>query len=106
MVKQYQVVLVNLDPTVGSEINKTRPCVVISPDDMNSHLNTIVVAPMISNLRKYPSRIEVMTGQKLGMVALDQIKTIDKIRIIKNFNSLNQTEISEIKLVIKKLFVD
>jgi mRNA interferase MazF len=106
MVKQYQVALVNLDPTVGSEINKTRPCVVISPDDLNDNMHTIVIAPMTTNLKKYPSRVAVMTGNKLGMVALDQIKTIDKSRIIKNFNSLNQFEIDEIKLVIKKLFVD
>jgi len=75
---QYDIVLVNLDPTVGSEIKKTRPCVIISPNEMNKYLRTIVVAPMTTNTKKYPTRIPVKSNGKKGMIAIDQIRTIDK----------------------------
>jgi mRNA interferase MazF len=104
--KQYNIVQVNLDPTVGSEIQKTRPCVIVSPNEMNKFLNTIVVAPMTTNLKKYPTRISVQHNKKKGMVAIDQIRTIDKKRIIKIFDSLTKSEIRKCKLVIKETFVD
>ena len=104
--KQYSVILVNLDPTIGSEIKKIRPCVVISPDEMNTYLRTVVVAPMTSNLKKYPTRIPVRTNNKKGMVAIDQIRTIDKQRIIKVFDSLTPSEIRKCKEVLKETFVD
>lgn len=71
--KQYSIVLVNLDPTIGSEIKKTRPCVVISPNELNKFLNTIVVASMTTNLKKYPTRIQVEHNDRKGMIAIDQI---------------------------------
>ena len=80
---QYDIVLVGLDPTVGAEIKKTRPCVVISPDEMNDHLHTVQVAPLTTNTRAYPWRVPVTFQRKKGMVALDQIRTIDTRRIIK-----------------------
>ncbi|MCB2221087.1 MAG: type II toxin-antitoxin system PemK/MazF family toxin [Bacteroidetes bacterium] len=104
--KQYQIVLVNLDPTIGSEIKKTRPCVIISPDEMNKHLRKIIVAPMTTTSRKYPSRIEVKHEQKIGWIVIDQIRTIDKQRIIKVLGRLSQPEIKEVKSVIKEAFVD
>ena len=104
--KQYQIVLVNLDPTIGSEIKKTRPCVIISPDEMNKHLRTIIVAPMTTTSRKYPSRIEVKHDQKIGWIVIDQVRTIDKQRIINILGRLSQPEIKEIKSVIKETFVD
>lgn len=104
--KQYAIVLVNLNPTIGSEIKKTRPCVIISPDEMNTHLHTIVVAPMTTNLKKYPTRVSSKHRGKKGMIAIDQIRTIDKKRIIKVFNRLSETEIIECKNVIKETFVD
>ena len=104
--KQYQIVLVNLDPTIGSEIKKTRPCVIISPDEMNKHLRTIIVAPMTTTSRKYPSRIEVKHEQKIGWIVIDQIRSIDKQRIIKVLGRLSQPEIKEVKSVIKEAFVD
>jgi mRNA interferase MazF len=104
--KQYQIVLVNLDPTIGSEIKKTRPCVIISPDEMNKHLRTIIVAPMTTTSRKYPSRIKVKHDQKIGWIVIDQIRTIDKQRIIKVLGRLSQPEIKEVKSVIKETFVD
>jgi len=103
---QYAVVLVNLDPTIGSEIKKTRPCVIISPNEINKFLNTIVVAPMTSNLKKYPTRIEVVHNNRKGMIAIDQIRTIDTSRIIKIFNQLSRPEIQNCKAIIRETFVD
>ena len=103
---QYDIVLVNLDPTVGSEIKKTRPCVIISPNEMNKYLRTIVVAPMTTNTKKYPTRIPVKSNGKKGMIAIDQIRTVDKIRIIRVFESLTKSEIEKCKEVIKETFVD
>jgi mRNA interferase MazF len=104
--KQYQIVLVNLNPTIGSEIKKTRPCVIISPDEMNKFLRTIIVAPMTTTSRKYPTRIEVKHDSKIGWIVVDQIRTIDKQRIIKVLGRLSQPEIKELKSVIKETFVD
>tara|TARA_R110000868_G_C10628272_1_gene742944 strand:- start:84 stop:407 length:324 start_codon:yes stop_codon:yes gene_type:complete len=104
--KQYSIVLVNLDPTVGSEIKKTRPCVIVSPNEINKFLNTIVVAPMTTNLKKYPTRIEVKHNDKKGMIAIDQIRTIDKSRIIKKFDRLSKSEIQKCKDIIRETFVD
>ena len=104
--RQYQIVLVNLDPTIGSEIKKTRPCVIISPDEMNKYLRTIIVAPMTTKSRKYPTRIEIRHDDKQGWVVIDQIRTIDKQRIIRVFGSLSRKEIKEVKSVIKETFVD
>lgn len=104
--KQYSIVLVNLDPTIGSEIKKTRPCVIVSPNEINKYLNTIVVAPMTTNLKKYPTRIQVKHNNKKGMVAIDQIRTIDKSRIIKKFDQLTKSEIQKCKEIIRETFVD
>ena len=104
--KQYSIILVNLNPTVGSEIKKTRPCVIISPDEMNKYLNTIVVAPMTTSLKKYPTRIPVKHNDKKGMVAIDQIRTIDKRRILKRFDQLKKSEIKKCKEIIRETFVD
>ena len=104
--EQYSIILVNLDPTVGSEIKKTRPCVIISPNEMNKYLRTIVVAPMTTNLKNYPTRIAIKTNNKKGMIAIDQIRTIDKQRIIRIFDSLFKPEIQKCKEVLKETFVD
>ena len=105
-ISQYEIVLVNLDPTVGSEIKKTRPCVVISPNEMNKFLNTIIIAPMTSSSRPYPTRVEVQTNNKKGWVVIDQIRTVDRKRITKIFGKLSLNEIVEIKNVLKETFVD
>ncbi len=104
--KQYQIVLVNLDPTIGSKIKKTRPCVIISPNEMNKYLRTIIVAPMTTNSKKYPTRIEVKHDRKIGWIVIEQIRTIDKQRIIKILGRLSRPEIKEVKPVIKETFVD
>ncbi|MBP6425382.1 MAG: type II toxin-antitoxin system PemK/MazF family toxin [Flavobacterium sp.] len=103
---QYAIVLVNLDPTLGSEIQKTRPSVVVSPNEMNKHLNTIIIAPMTSSLKEYPTRVAVNHNSKKGMIALDQIRTVDKKRILKVLGKLNKTEIQSTKEVLKEMLVD
>lgn len=105
-INQYEIVLVNLDPTVGSEIKKTRPCVIISPNEMNKYLNTVVIAPMTSNSKKYPTRVPVKHDKKKGWIVLDQIRTIDKQRIIKTLDTLTEKEIVQVKLILKETFVD
>lgn len=103
---QYSVVLVNLDPTIGSEISKTRPCVIISPDEMNNSIRTVTIAPMTTKSRKYPTWVKVTQNQNEGWVVLDQIRTIDKRRIVKSFEHLKNEEIKKIKKIIKEIFVD
>ncbi len=103
---QYQIVLVNLDPTIGSEIKKTRPCVIISPNEMNKYLRTIVITPMTSKSKKYPTRIKIKHDNKIGWVVIDQIRTIDKQRIIKILGRLSYLEIKEVKSILKETFVD
>ncbi len=103
---QYKIVLVNLDPTIGSEIKKTRPCVIISPNEMNKYLATIVLAPMTTNLKKYPTRISVIHNEKRGMIAIDQLRTVDKSRVVKVYAKLKESEIQKCKSVIKETFVD
>ena len=101
-----EIWLINLDPTIGSEIKKTRPCVVISPDEMNKFLHTVVIAPMTTSSKKYPTRVKVKHDNKIGWIVLDQIRTIDKQRIVKIFGELNDSEILEVKAVLKETFVD
>lgn len=103
---QYDIVLVNLDPTVGSEIQKTRPCVIVSPNEINHNLQTLIVSPMTTTSRKYPTRVEVRHNGKTGWIAIDQIRTIDKVRIIRTLGALTKSEIQEVKSVIKETFVD
>jgi mRNA interferase MazF len=105
-INQYQIILVNLDPTLGSEIKKTRPCVVISPDEMNKFLNTVVIAPMTTSSKNYPTRIEVRHDSKIGWIVLDQIRTIDKPRIIKDLGRLIKSEINVLKSVLKETYID
>jgi mRNA interferase MazF len=103
---QYEIVLVNLNPTIGSEIKKTRPCVIVSPNEMNKYLRTIVVAPMTTKSKSYPTRIEVKHDNKIGWIVIDQIRTIDKRRIVKSMERLSQPEIKEVKSVIRETYVD
>jgi mRNA interferase MazF len=105
-INQYQIVLVNLDPTVGSEIKKTRPCVVISPNEMNKYLQTVIIAPMTSQSRRYPTRVEVRHNDKKGWIVIDQIRTIDKSRVIKVLDQLSSKEVDHVKSVIRETFVD
>jgi mRNA interferase MazF len=105
-IRQYQIILVNLDPTIGSEIKKTRPCIVISPDELNNHLRTVVIATMTTSSKNYPTRVELKHDNKIGWIVLDQIRTIDKQRILKDLGKLSTTEIKKVKAVLKETFVD
>jgi len=103
---QYRVVLVNLDPTIGSEINKTRPCLIVSPNEMNRHLKTIVIAPITSNPRKYPSRVKIEREGKNRNIVLDQVRTIDRRRVVRTYEKISATKIQEVKTLFQKIFVD
>ena len=103
--KQYQVVLVNLDPTIGSEMKKTRPCVIISLNEMNRYLQTIVIAPMTSTSKTYPTRIQIKHTKIKGWIVLDQIRTIDRLRIIKVLDTLSEKEIYTIKATLQETYV-
>jgi mRNA interferase MazF len=104
--KQYQIVLVNLDPTVGSEIKKTRPCVILSPNEMNKYLRTIIIAPMTTKSRPYPTRVEIRHKKQVGWVVIDQIRTIDKQRVLKILDNLTPDEIRKVKEIIKETFYE
>ena len=105
-VKQYQIVLVNLDPTLGSEIRKTRPCVIVSPNEMNDYLRTVVIAPMTSTSRNYPTRGKVKHNSQEARVVMDQLITIDKIRMVEKYGLLTEKEIRECKRVFQEAYVD
>ena len=105
-VKQYSIWLVNLDPTIGSEIKKTRPAVIISPNEMNEVLDTVIIAPMTTKIRNWPTRVKIEFQGKQGEIALDQIRTIDKRRLIKYLGDIGFPTIMEIKQVIKEMLVD
>jgi mRNA interferase MazF len=103
VIKQYAVHWINLDPTVGAEVSKTRPCVIISPDEMNKFLRTVIIAPLTHTLKIYPSRVLCEINGDKGSIMLDQIKTTDKVRIGQPMGKLNTKEISEIKFVINQM---
>ena len=103
--EQYSICLVNLDPTVGHEIKKTRPCLIISPDEMNKNIATIIIAPMTTKSRAYPTRIPIIFKGKNGWIILDQIRTIDKSRIIKKIGKLSSGKIIEVKTILNEMLV-
>lgn len=106
VIKQYEIYLLNLDPTIGSEMKKTRPCVILSPDEINNYLNNVIIAPMTSTIKNYPSRVKIEFEGKVGEIVLDQIKTIDKSRIIKKMGKVEKHVIKNIKQVLKEMLVD
>ncbi len=102
----YAIVLVNLEPTIGSEIRKTRPCVVVSPREMNEHLRTVVVVPVTSASKGYPTRVPIAHPKVTGSMAIDQIRTTDTRRIIRVLGKLAPREITRCKAVLREAFVD
>ncbi len=104
VVKRFEIFLVNLDPTVGSEIKKTRPCLVISPDQMNLYINTVIVAPMTTKGKPYPTRVGCKFRGKQGMVILDQIRTVDKTRLVQKAGRLDTKTQAEVLRVLGELF--
>jgi mRNA interferase MazF len=102
--KQFQVYLVNLDPTIGSEIKKTRPCVIISPDEMNRYLQTVIVAPMTTKGRDYVTRVGCTFQGKAGQVVLDQIRTVDKARLVAKLGRLSPHACDQVLSIISEMF--
>ncbi len=106
VVNQYEVFLVNLDPTVGHEIKKVRPCLIISPNEMNEAIQTVIIAPMTTKSHKYPTRISVKFDNKNGWIVLDQIRTVDKKRLIKKLGKIKKKEIQSVKDILQEMLVD
>ena len=103
-VRRFDVFLVNLDPTVGSEIRKSRPCVVVSPDEMNRNVRTAVVAPLTTSSRPYPSRVPVRFAGKNGQVVIDQLRIVDKARLAARLGVLAADEAMSVLGVLKEFF--
>jgi len=106
VVKRFDVFLVNLDPTIGSEIQKTRPCIVISPDEMNRHIATAIIAPMTTKGRAYPTRVICQFQGKEGQIVLDQIRTVDKTRLLKKLGQISQNEQKSVLETLNNLFAE
>ena len=106
VVDQYDVFLVNLDPALGHEIQKTRPCLVISPGAMNRNIVTVIAAPMTTKSRNYPTRVAVRFNGKDGWVVLDQIRTIDKRRLVRKLGKIEGAAITEVKSVLSEMLVE
>ena len=104
VVKRFEVYLVNLEPTVGAEIQKARPCVVVSPDEMNRHIATVIVAPMTTKGRSYPTRVSCEFEDKEGQIVLDQIRTVDKSRLVKKLGRLVKPDQDAILSVLAEMF--
>ena len=104
VVNRFEVWLINLNPTQGSEISKTRPCVVISPNEVNHYLNTVLIAPLTSASKLYPTRVECLFDGKKGQVTLDQIRSVDKIRLIKKLGVLDASTCEQVCSTLQALF--
>jgi mRNA interferase MazF len=106
VVKRFDVYLVNLDPTVGSEIKKTRPCVIISPDEMNRWIKTVIVAPMTTKGQPYPTRVACEFQRKEGQVVLDQIRTVDKSRLVRKLGQISKPVQKEVLVTLADMFAE
>jgi mRNA interferase MazF len=103
---RFDVYLVNLDPTVGSEIQKTRPCVVVSPDEMNRHIATVIVAPMTTKGRSYPTRVRCRFKGKAAQIVIDQLRTIDKSRLVKRLGRVSATAQKSVLSILSEMFAE
>ncbi len=106
VIKQYEVYWISLDPTHGSEISKTRPCVVVSPDDLNRSLRTVVIIPITSTMKKYPWRIDCTVQNKNGSIAADQIRVVDKTRLSSKIGGLSLQEIKQLKQILHEMLIE
>ena len=104
VVSRFDVYLVRLDPTEGHEIQKTRPALVISPDVMNHHIGTVIVAPMTTRRRNYPSRVPVTFESKTGQIVLDQIRTVDKRRLVRRLGNIDEATSEKVLAVLGEMF--
>lgn len=106
VMKQYDIYLISLDPTIGHELKKSRPCIVISPDEMNQHISTVIIAPMTTKSHPFPTRVPIEFKGKEGWVVLDQIRTVDKQRLVTKLGQLRPSLIKKVKAVIQEMLVD
>ena len=104
VIRRWAVYLVNLDPTVGSEIKKTRPCLVVSPDEMNRYIRTVIVAPLTTRGRGYPTRVACSLEGKDGEIVLDQIRTVDKTRLVKKLGSIDSKTRDKVLAALGEMF--
>ncbi len=102
--KRFDVYVINLDPTIGKEIKKTRPCLIISPDEMNEYISTVIVAPMTSRIRNYPSRVTCIFQGTKGQIVLDQIHTVDKNRLIRKLGVIDEQAQYEVIQILQEMF--
>lgn len=103
-VSRFEVYLINLDPTVGSEIKKIRPCLVVSPDEMNHHIRTVIVAPMTTRGQAYPTRVACRFKGKDGQVVVDQVRTVDRSRLVKKLGRIDQKTATAVLEVLQEMF--
>ncbi|HWR21406.1 MAG TPA: type II toxin-antitoxin system PemK/MazF family toxin [Verrucomicrobiae bacterium] len=103
-ISRFEVYLVNLDPTVGHEIKRVRPCLVVSPDEMNHHIRTVIVAPMTTKGRAYPTRVPCRFKGKTGQIVLDQLRTVDSVRLVKRLGHISQKTVSDVLAVLQEMF--
>ena len=103
--KRFDVYLVNLDPTQGSEIKKTRPATIISPNEMNDHISTVIIAPMTTKGRDYPTRVPCKFQGKRGQIILDQIRTVDKSRLIKRIGKIDKSTSEKVLNILQEMFL-
>ena len=106
VINRFEVHLVNLDPTIGHEIKKTRPCLIISPDEMNHHIRTVIVAPMTTKGRTYPTRIQCTFQGKSGQIVLDQLRTVDSVRLVKKLGKISQKTSLKVLVVLQEMFAE
>jgi len=104
VVSRFDIYLVQLDPTIGHEIRKTRPCVIISPNEMNHHIDTVIIAPMTTRGRPYPTRVPVRFKRKAGQIVLDQIRTVDRGRLVKRLGKLDQSTAHKVLALLAEMF--
>jgi mRNA interferase MazF len=103
-IARFEVYLISLDPTKGSEIKKTRPCLVISPNEMNRHIRALIIAPMTSTIKNYPSRVTTTFQKKRGQIVLDQIRTVDKQQLIKKLGTISSSAQDKTLEVLQEMF--
>jgi len=106
VIRQYDVYLVSLDPTVGHEAKKTRPCLVVSPDEMNDSLRTVMIAPMTTGFHPYPTRVSLRFRGKDASICLDQIRTVDRRRLQKKLGTIGSASVTRVKSIIREMLVD
>lgn len=106
VIKRFEVYLINLDPTTGYEIRKIRPCLVVSPDEMNRHIKTVIVAPMTTKGRSYPTRVECRFKDKKGQIVLDQLRTVDKTRLTKKLGEIDEQARKKVLEILTEMFAE